>query len=156
MSAKFRSLEATSKMLETFFKNTLGDSVTTQEIYNSWGRASEDEKKNKAWLFTCLRHLKHHKLVTTISERRRSRDVVVGLKLTERGKTILGKNRDVGPVASTTTSTPTSTIQDLTYGTMIDLVQRFFREHSEYEEVGFRVKSESGEYVTELKRNEEK
>lgn len=131
MAIKYRSLEYTSKMLETFFKNTLGDEVTTQEIYRAWGRPTDDEKQNKAWLSSSMLHLKHHELISPLYERRNSRQTLVGLKLTDKGKAILGKDRESG-ASSTTTSTPTSTIQTLNYDSMMGLVARFQRENPQY------------------------
>lgn len=124
-------------MLETFFKNTLGDEVTTQEIYRAWGRPTDDEKQNKAWLSSSMLHLKHHELVTPLYERRDSngkgyRQTLVGLKLTDKGKAILGKNRENEATTPTTTSTPTSTVQTLNYDSMMSLVARFQRENPQY------------------------
>ena len=132
MATKIRSLEFTTKMLQTFFQNTLGDEVTVQEIYTSWGRSTDDESKNKQWLSGSMQHLKHHDLATAVYERRNSRKTLVGLKLTEKGKAILGKNHDVRPPMPEAAITPTNTNQPLNYESMMSLVARFQRENPQY------------------------
>ncbi|MBT3249956.1 MAG: hypothetical protein HN846_04715 [Candidatus Pacebacteria bacterium] len=137
---KIRSYEATVSMLETFFESTLDNLVTVESIYKSWGRQTDDPIKNKAWLASCLVHLKHHDLAYPIKERRNNRNSTVGLRLSNKGKKTLGRSKDLNS-PSINSMKPLSTTKNtkIDHETMMNLVAQFKKDNPMYEVV-FEIK----------------
>lgn len=147
---RHRKLASTVRILEKFFSKTLDDSVTTDEIYEVWGRQTEDKKVNKAWLSTTLLHLKHHELINPVYARQNNRTALVGIRLTEKGKNILGrKESGLSSSIDRHTSPPGASVssgQKLGYETMLSLVAKFQSENPQYQvEFSIRLKEDKVE-----------
>lgn len=137
---KIRSYDATVNMLETFFESTLEDSVSVDSIYASWGRKTEDPIKNKAWLSSCLIHLKEHDLALPVKERRNSRNKIVGLRLTEKGKRVLGKKSEQSNSGDRVSiSQESSRIHAIDHENMLRLIAQFKKDNPMFDVI-FEIK----------------
>lgn len=95
MTNKYRSREACIDNVKRIFSGTSKNSVSTEFIYESWGRNPNEEERNKAWLSTLLTHLKYYDLVQPQYTMQNSRRVLSGVKLTDEGKRVLKREDEL-------------------------------------------------------------
>lgn len=148
MPIKYRSLESTSNLLQTFFSKSLSDMVATDEIYEIWGRTTTDEQKNKAWLSSTMMHLKHHDLVTPVYGRKNHRNALIGLKLTDKGKSILGRknvsSHNFNSNQQQLFETNSLSKEKIDYKNMMKLIAEFQKENPQFKvEFSIKLKEEN-------------
>lgn len=107
--------------------------MSAQEVYDLWGRPTTDERRNKNWLSNTIAHLKHHGLAEGVYEKRRGKNTLIGVSITEKGKRILG--RSVEHTSATPSEQPIAKAEErqkLDYDNMMAMVARFKKENPQY------------------------
>lgn len=135
MPIKYRTRQSAEDLLRVFFHKNLGDTISSERIYEIWGRAGRDEKKNKSWLSNLLLHLKHYNLIDSIYETRNNRNTLVGIKLTKEGIAALGRKVSSSKeleTSQTKIAENDTNREKISYDNMMKLVSRFQRENPEY------------------------
>lgn len=125
---KYRSLNAAARMLKTFFSHTTKDFLTTEEVFAAWGRKSTSESKNKLWLSSTLLHLKHHELVIPTYSKVAGRHTLIGISLTDKGRSTLNKVVTSEPEKSQ----PNSLQEPMSYEDILRLVVQFKQDNPQY------------------------
>jgi len=135
---KYKGRDASIENVKRLFSSTSGDTVSIAEVFQSWPRDPENEKRNRAWLSNLLSLMKFHNLVKPYYITKNGPKTLDKLELTLEGKEVLGRSEESsgsnGIVSQTTGGNSKISIEDI-----LKAVPKLRKENPEFD-IEFSVK----------------
>lgn len=113
--AKIKPKHVVDEHLRQFFSQTSGDFITLEQAFIAWDRDLDQVDRNMHWLSNKLIHLRKYGYIESVlhnTSGKRGKQSLLGIKLTQKGKEVLGRSRTTDQQAPEITKQETKSTKD--------------------------------------------